>query len=124
VRGRVGRLAECKRDARAIDQPVRRVQEHIARTARPGAVVHVHTQRRPAARRLELDNQVGPVPGVRVRTRVRVRVRARARVRVRACLCRDLSELACSGACSWWVPRRAPGAAPYLCCSRRGAEVS
>ena len=81
-----GHLAECERDARAVDQPVRRVQEHVARAARLGAVVHVHAQRRLAAQRLELDHQVGPVPGVRVRARVRVRVRVRAR----ACLCRAL----------------------------------
>ena len=75
-----GHLAECERDARAIDQPVRRVDEHVARAARLGPVVHVHAQRRLAAQRLELDHQVGPVPGVRVRARVRVRVRVRASI--------------------------------------------
>ena len=83
-----GHLAECKRDTRAVDQPVRRVQEHVARAARLGAVVHVHAQRRLAAQRLELDHQVGPGPGLRVRARARVRVRVR--VRARACLCRAL----------------------------------
>ena len=83
-----GHLAECERDARAVDQPVRRVQEHVARAARLGAVVHVHAQRRLAAQRLELDHQVGPGPGLRVRARARVRVRVR--VRARACLCRAL----------------------------------
>ena len=83
-------LAESERDARAVDQPVRRVQEHVARASRLGAVVHVHAQRRLAAQRLELDHQVRPGPGLRVRARARVRVRVRVRVRARACLCRAL----------------------------------
>ena len=81
-------LAESERDARAVDQPVRRVQEHVARAARLGPVVYVHAQRRLAAQRLELDDQVRPAPGLGVRARARVRVRVR--VRARACLCRAL----------------------------------